>query len=111
MKRLIVTLAALGPLAFFVYSSATRVEAQAPTPTQTEFFEKNVRPVLTESCVSCHGSGAAGGLRLDSREAALQGGTSGPAIVPGDPDKSRLMAAVRHTGGLQMPLGADKLSE
>ena len=113
MKRLLVALAAFGPLALFVYQSP-RVEAQAPatpTPVQTEFFEKNVRPVLTESCLTCHGSGAAGGLRLDSREAALAGGKAGPAIVPGDPDKSLLMAAVRHSGAVKMPLGGDKLSD
>ena len=81
MKRLLLALAAFGPLALFVFSSP-QVEAQAPTPTQTEFFEKNVRPVLTENCASCHGNGASGGLRLDSREAALTGGKSGPAIVP-----------------------------
>jgi mono/diheme cytochrome c family protein len=110
MKRVLLALAALGPLALFVFSNP-QVEAQAPTPTQTEFFEKNVRPVLTENCVSCHGNSAAGGLRLDSREAVLEGGKSGPALVPGDPDKSLLMAAVRHTGGMKMPLGGDKLSD
>ena len=122
MKRSLLALAAFGPLALFVFSSPkfeAQVEAQAPTaasaavptPTQTEFFEKNVRPVLTENCVSCHGNSASGGLRLDSREAALAGGKSGAAIIPGDPDKSLLMAAVRHTGALKMPLGADKLSD
>jgi mono/diheme cytochrome c family protein len=110
MKRSLLALAAFGPLALFVYSSP-RVDAQAPPPTQTEFFEKNIRPVLTENCASCHGNGAAGGLRLDSREAALKGGQSGAAIVPGDPDKSLLMAAVRHTGATKMPLGGDKLGD
>src|SRR5215471_15706538 len=114
MKRSLLALAASGPLALVVLLNP-RVDAQAPaalpTPVQTEFFEKNVRPVLTENCVSCHGNGAAGGLRLDSREAALKGGKSGPSIVPGDPDKSLLMAAVRHTGALKMPLGGDKLTD
>src|SRR5688572_5331745 len=114
MKRLLLALAAFGPLALVAYLSAP-VEAQspttAPTPVQIEYFEKSVRPVLTENCASCHGNGAAGGLRLDSREAALEGGKSGPAIVPGDPDKSLLMAAVRHTGATKMPLGGDKLSD
>src|SRR5512138_2228266 len=114
MKRLLLALAAFGPLALFVFSNP-KVEAQAPTteptPVQTEVFEKSVRPVLTENCVSCHGNGAAGGLRLDSREAALKGGKSGPAIVPGDADKSLLMAAVKHTGAVKMPLGGDKLSD
>ena len=110
MKRPLLALAALGPLALFVLPDP-QLEAQAPTPTQAEFFDKSVRPVLTESCVSCHGNSAAGGLRLDSREAALKGGKSGPAIVPGDPEKSLLMTAVRHTGVVKMPLGGNKLSD
>ena len=46
-----------------------------------------------------------GGLRLDSREAMLKGGKSGPAIVPGDPEKSLLIQAVRQSGALKMPKG------
>ena len=50
------------------------------------FFELKVRPVLAGTCVKCHGEKkASGGLRLDSREAMLAGGESGPAVVPGDP--------------------------
>ena len=44
-----------------------------------------------------------GGLRLDSREAVLKGGETGPAVVPGKPDESLLMHAVRHRDGLAMP--------
>ncbi len=62
-----------------------------------EFFEAKVRPVLAESCVRCHGpKKQSSGLRLDSREAILEGGENGPAIVPGDPDKSLLIQAVRY---------------
>ena len=46
-----------------------------------------------------------GGLRVDSRERLLQGGKSGPAMMPGDPDKSLLIQAVRQTGDLKMPKG------
>ena len=46
-----------------------------------------------------------GGLRVDSRERLLQGGKSGPAVMPGDPDKSLLIQAVRQTGDLKMPKG------
>ena len=46
-----------------------------------------------------------GGLRLDSREGLLKGGKSGPAVVPGNPDKSLLIQAVRQTGDLKMPQG------
>lgn len=68
------------------------------------FFEKRVRPVLAANCFACHTTARMGGLRLDSREAALKGGGRGPAIVPGDPERSRLIAAVEHrTEQLKMP--------
>ena len=50
---------------------------------KTEFFEGRVRPVLAKQCYSCHTENKLGGLRVDSRVALLQGGKSGPAIVPG----------------------------
>lgn len=70
----------------------------------TELFEKYVRPVLVERCQKCHGNlkDPKGGLRLDSREALLHGGDSGPAVVAGDPDHSPLIEAVRHES-LEMP--------
>jgi hypothetical protein len=79
----------------------------AESPADREFFERKVRPLLVERCYSCHSSGAKkqkGGLRLDSRAAILKGGESGPAVVPGEPDKSRLIEAVRYgRQDLQMP--------
>ena len=63
-----------------------------------DFFETKVRPVLAANCYDCHADMRSGGLRLDSREAMLKGGKSGPAIVPGDPEKSLLIQAVRQTG-------------
>src|SRR5260370_37071483 len=65
-----------------------------------EFFEKKIRPVLVEHCYECHAVGAKkirGGLLLDSRDGVRKGGLSGPAIEPGDPDKSLLIRAVRYT--------------
>ncbi len=70
-----------------------------------DFFETKVRPVLANSCLDCHTDMRSGGLRLDSREAMLKGGKSGPALVPGDPEKSLLIQAVRQTGALKMPKG------
>jgi len=71
-----------------------------------EFFETKIRPVLASNCYSCHSGSKLGGLRVDSREALLQGGKSGAAIVPGDPDKSLLIKAVRQTEAkLKMPMG------
>lgn len=89
---------------------AVQVATQAPGP--DEFFETRVRPVLSERCFSCHGELGSGGLRLDSKEAMLKGGKSGPAIVAGDPDSSLLIKAVSHTlESLKMPLGAPRLKE
>jgi cytochrome c553 len=73
----------------------------------TDLFEKKVRPVLVAHCFACH-SGAAkkleGKLRLDSREGMLLGGESGPAIVPGEPEHSLLVTAVRYVDpDLSMP--------
>ena len=51
-------------------------------------FESRVRPVLSTYCFECHGHKAKGGLKLDSREAALAGGESGPAMVPANQRKA-----------------------
>jgi hypothetical protein len=72
---------------------------------RVEFFEKKVRPLLDRHCQQCHGADKRkGGLRLDSRDGVLKGGDSGPALVPGDPEKSRLVLAVRYGNEtLRMP--------
>jgi hypothetical protein len=76
---------------------------QASSP---DFFETKVRPVLANNCYACHTNSALGGLRLDSREAMLKGGGRGAAIVPGDPEKSLLVTAIRQTDeNLKMPQG------
>jgi hypothetical protein len=65
-----------------------------------------VRPILANSCYSCHTDTNMGGLRLDSRAALMKGGTKGPAVIAGDPEKSLLIQAVRHTNEkLKMPMG------
>src|ERR1041385_7251433 len=79
-----------------------------------EFFENKVRPLFAQHCYSCHSEKAEklkGGLRLDSPEGVLKGGTSGQIIVPGEPDSSLLIKAVRYTDpDLQMPPKNKKLS-
>jgi hypothetical protein len=74
---------------------------------QIEFYEKKVQPILEQNCYKCHSHQAEkikGGLVLDSREGLLTGGDTGPATVPGDPEKSLLVRAVRHVDeDLQMP--------
>lgn len=69
------------------------------------FFEQRIRPLLVEHCQECHGAKKQqGGLRLDSRGAWERGGDSGPALVPGRPEDSRLIQAVHWTDpDFQMP--------
>jgi hypothetical protein len=85
----------------------TQVSAKADEQSRMEFFEKKIRPVLVSSCYECHSvqSGKSkGGLLLDSREALLKGGNTGPAVVPGDPTKSLLIKAIRYGDDeLEMP--------
>ena len=75
------------------------------------FIEK-VKPLLDARCVSCHGPDKVkGGLRLDSRAAALKGGDNGSALVPGKPDESLIVQAVMHAKpDLEMP-PKDKLTK
>jgi hypothetical protein len=79
-----------------------------------EFFEKKIRPVLKQHCYECHSESAKeikAGLRLDTADGLREGGDSGPAITPGDPDDSLLIKAVRYKeDDLQMP-PAGKLPE
>src|SRR5882672_27730 len=98
MKRILLFLCILlGPASAFAQEKAA----------EFEFFEKKVRPVLVQHCYECHSAKAKkvrGGLLLDSRSAMLEGGDLGPAIVPGDPAKSRLIEAVRYMNvDLKMP--------
>jgi hypothetical protein len=67
-------------------------------PDAAVHFQNKVLPLLRARCISCHGpEKQKGGLRLDSREAVLKGGEAGPSIVPGDPEKSLLLRAVKQT--------------
>jgi mono/diheme cytochrome c family protein len=78
------------------------------SPEQIEFFEKHVRPVLIERCFECHSSDAEdveAGLLIDSRQALLTGGESGPAIVPGNPKKSLLIQSIRYLSFEMPPKG------
>jgi hypothetical protein len=69
----------------------------ADRPDPDTFFELKIRPILVEKCFKCHGGKkVSSGLRVDSRSALLKGGERGPAIVPGQPDKSLLLQAIRH---------------
>ncbi|MDP7250417.1 MAG: PSD1 and planctomycete cytochrome C domain-containing protein [Planctomycetota bacterium] len=78
-----------------------------PTAQDIEFFETRIRPLFAEHCFKCHSTKAKklkGGLYLDSHAGVLKGGDTGPILVPGEPDKSRIIEAVRYNNpDLQMP--------
>jgi mono/diheme cytochrome c family protein len=97
MKRLLLSL--------LIIPILLPAEPGSAQPAKEEFFETRIRPVLAQQCFACHTNSAMGGLQVDSRENLLRGGKSGPAIVPGDPDKSVLVTALRQTSELKMPKG------
>src|SRR5579885_3513866 len=96
-------------LLFILYSATTLALAATSQPSDqpsAEFVEMKVRPVLAGKCYGCHTDAKSGGLQLDSREHILKGGNSGPAIIPGDPDHSLLIQALRQTHPrIKMPPG------
>lgn len=73
-----------------------------------EYFEKFVRPLLIRHCYECHSDGdqkQKGGLRLDVRAGWQAGGDSGPAVIPGKPDESLLISAVKYESYEMPPRG------
>lgn len=85
---------------------AFAAKPQKYTPEQIEFFEKKIRPVLAEKCYDCHSEQSGkmkGDLVLDSRDGIRVGGERGPGIVPGKPDESFVIQAIRGTGRISMP--------
>jgi hypothetical protein len=80
--------------------------AGPPDQNGSDFFEKQIRPVLVQHCYQCHSAEAKkvkGGLLLDTRDGIRKGGETGPAVVPGKIDKSLLIQAIRYGGELKMP--------
>lgn len=101
VPRLLLLAAFVGAIAFARLSHAVEADAIAGS----DFFEARIRPVLVEHCYKCHSMSAGkteGGLALDTRPTMRAGGSSGPAVVPSDEDRSLILAAIRHDG-LQMP--------
>ncbi len=95
------------------------LRAEEASAADQEFFEKRIRPILAEHCFECHSAKTnplKGGLRLDSRDGLMAGGDSGAAVIPGEPDKSRLNIGVGYESEeLQMPpagkLAAEKVAD
>jgi hypothetical protein len=98
----------LFPLIFSsLVCAAAADEPSPPSPSaeQLAFFESKIRPVLVQHCYKCHSAESKdirGGLLVDSRQGLLQGGDSGPAVVPGDASAGQLLAALRHES-VEMP--------
>ncbi len=93
--------------------SSASAEEPAGAEARIGFFEKSVRPLLSDKCYGCHSADTkpAGGLRVDDRNGLLTGGDSGPAVTPGDPEKSLLLTRIRHaTGEKRMPRESDPLT-
>jgi hypothetical protein len=90
------------------------ISAQTQDAAGFEFFETRVRPILVEHCYSCHSAQAErlrGNLYLDSRDGWIKGGDSGPALVPGDPENSLLIEAIRYDDPLTKMPPKGKLPE
>jgi len=105
----IVSIVSLSLLMAGVGASMARAQATARGEDREgiEFYEKAIRPMLTDRCFQCHGvtvKNPKGGLVLETREGMVKGGGSGPAIVPGDPEASLLIQAIRYADEeLRMP--------
>ena len=100
-------------LAIVSLALMSTLHAAEITAEQTEFFEKNIRPVLVAECYDCHaGEKQKGGLRLDDRDSLLKGGDNGALIIPGDADNSLLIQSLAHTHAdkdMWMPKNGAKL--
>lgn len=94
-----------------VFLASGTLQGAEPDRKGLDFFEAKIRPMLVTHCYECHSAGAAakkklkGGLFLDSREGTRQGGESGPAVVPGKPDESLLIGALRQDDFEMPPKG------
>ena len=97
-------------LFFVVFCSAA---AFGSPSTNGVDFVRDIQPMLTEKCLSCHGTRKQEGhLRWDNRESALSGGEHGPNVIPGNSAKSRVVRLVSSTNDDEiMPQKGDPLTE
>jgi hypothetical protein len=84
-------------------------EGGAALPAGPLTWNDTVGPILQAKCATCHGEGALGGLNLSTYETALQGGASGPAIVPGDSAGS-VLVQVQQSGAHPAVLTSEELA-
>src|SRR5678815_6133609 len=101
---------AMWAIAVSVAALSVPVAARSHADRDTRFFDRRIEPILRTHCLGCHNDKLKdGGISFTGRDGLLQGGAHGPAIVPGNPDASILIQAVRQDGALTMPPGG-KLS-
>src|SRR4051794_34362562 len=106
--RLLLGLLALAVLTATSLLAGAPAETKAPAPkvpaAQIALYDKEVKPLLAQHCLHCHGADKLpGGLNLASRDSILQGGDGGPAVDLKTPAASRLLQALHHDGQLKMP--------
>ncbi|MCA9229357.1 MAG: DUF1553 domain-containing protein [Planctomycetales bacterium] len=103
MRRFLILIAILLESNLFGGPLASDGHAESTARQELQFFEHHVRPLLATHCFECHGSKKQfSELRVDSRDGLLRGGENGPALVPGKPEESLLIEAVRRES-LEMP--------
>ena len=96
-------------MAFVALASVSASRAEEPDAGKVAFFEQKIRPVLVSQCYECHSSTALakkklkGGLRVDTRDAMLEGGDSGPALEPEKPEESLILEVLRYDDVVKMP--------
>ena len=90
----------------FLFAIASAAQADDLTADELKFFETKIRPVLIAECYGCHSNKSGnvrGGLRLDTKELMAIGGSTGPAIVPGNLEESWLYNAITHQDYVMPP--------
>src|SRR5258708_28434729 len=87
-------------------------DSLAADPKKKITYEEHVLPIFKDKCLNCHGQDKKrGGLTLHTYVNAMQGGSSGPAILPGDPEKSLLYRLMSHTQAPELPPTSPKLPD
>ncbi|MGB6686936.1 MAG: PSD1 and planctomycete cytochrome C domain-containing protein [Terracidiphilus sp.] len=94
---------AVAAAAAIVPAGKVTASSDSADPATPQFYSTRVTGILKDNCLACHGEAASGGLRMDSYAGLRKGGKDGQVIVPGDPDASLLIQAVRRSGDLKMP--------
>ncbi len=99
-------------LALCAIGAAVASQHWGVAASDSDFFKERVAPIFERNCVMCHGAGLRrSGLDLRSEEAILKGGARGPAVVPGDAERSLLYRLIARKEEPAMPMGMDKLTD